>query len=71
MVDGPLDGCIAGDLFLRTHELARFARLLPQDGRYGQHAVIRPRRRAAVTAHSDHEVELLDAIHDLVLDRLN
>jgi CubicO group peptidase (beta-lactamase class C family) len=114
----------ASDLFLRTHELARFARLLLQDGewdgrrllpaeyvhrltvdpadtsaitegerfthgyglgvwldrspmyrmdgRYGQYAVICPQLRAAVTvtAHSEREVELLDAIHELVVDRL-
>ena len=113
------------DLFLRTHELARFARLLLQggrwndkqllpqpyvarmpaetvdttsvreygeafthgyglgvwidrdddyrmDGRYGQYAVVSPRRRAAVTvtAHSDDDVALLDVVHELVLDRL-
>ncbi|MET7419940.1 serine hydrolase domain-containing protein [Dactylosporangium sp. NPDC005555] len=115
----------ASDLFLRTAELARFARLLLQDGewdgkrivpadyvrrmvadpagtgalegegerfthgyglgvwldrdgmfrmdgRYGQYAVICPRRRAAVTvtAHSEREVDLLEAIHGLILDRL-
>ncbi|WP_233624286.1 serine hydrolase [Actinoplanes sp. ATCC 53533] len=112
------------DLFLRTHELARFARLLLQDGewegrpilpaayvrrmttdrvdtgavtygerftygyglgvwidrsgvyrmdgRYGQYALVCPRSRAAVTvtAHSECDVELLDAIHELVVDRL-
>jgi len=112
------------DLFLRTHELARFARLLLQDGRwenhqllpatyvrrmtaervdtstltegerftygyglgvwidrsevyrmdgrYGQYALVCPRARAAVTvtAHSECEVDLLDAIHELVVDRL-
>ena len=114
----------ASDLFLRTGELARFARLLLRegrwngrqlvpaeyvrrmtqefadtssiieserfnhgyglgvwidrdgmyrmDGRYGQYAVICPRRRAAVTvtAHSEREVDLLEAIHELILDRL-
>ncbi len=114
----------ASDLFLRTHELARFARLLLQDGvwqdrrllpaaylrrmtadpadtsaitegerftygyglgvwldrsgmyrmdgRYGQYAVICPDARAAVTvtAHSECEVDLLEAIHTLVVDRL-
>ncbi len=113
------------DLFLRTHELARFARLLLQggewegrqllpasyvarmpaervdtstltegerftygyglgvwidrdgvyrmDGRYGQYAIISPEQRATVTvtAHSEREVDLLDAIHELVLDRLS
>jgi CubicO group peptidase (beta-lactamase class C family) len=112
------------DLFLRTHELARFARLLLQngewdgrqllpatytqrmatdrvdtstitegerwtygyglgvwidrsgvfrmDGRYGQYALVCPQARAAitVTAHSEREVDLLEAIHELVLDRL-
>ncbi|QOC91760.1 serine hydrolase domain-containing protein [Micromonospora craniellae] len=112
------------DLFLRTHELARFARLLLQDGRwedrqllpasyvrrmttervdtaaitfgerytrgyglgvwldeggtyrmdgrYGQYVVVSPGRRAAVTvtAHSERDQELLDAIHELVVDRL-
>lgn len=121
----PLGFPFAGsDLFLRTHELARFARLLLQegqwdgrqllpaaylrrmttdpadtsaitegerftygyglgvwidrdgmyrmDGRYGQYAVVCPHARATVTvtAHSDREVELLDAIHELVVDRL-
>lgn len=115
----------ASELYLRTSELARFARLLLQDGewdgrrlvpaqyvrrmvadpvgtssitegerfalgyglgvwidqagmfrmdgRYGQYAVICPRRRAAVTvtAHSEREVELLDAVHELILDRLD
>jgi CubicO group peptidase (beta-lactamase class C family) len=122
----PLGFPFAGsDLFLRTHELARFAQLLLQDGewngrrvlpaqyvrqltaapadtsaitegerfnfgyglgvwldrspmfrmdgRYGQYAVICPQLRAAVTvtAHSDREVELLDVIHELVIDRLS
>jgi CubicO group peptidase (beta-lactamase class C family) len=112
------------DLFLRTHELARFAQLLLQDGqwegrqlvpaayvqrmpaervdtstitegerftygyglgvwidqsgiyrmdgRYGQYALICPQVRATVTvtAHSEREVDLLDAIHELVVDRL-
>ncbi|MDI6097162.1 serine hydrolase [Actinoplanes sp. NEAU-A12] len=112
------------DLFLRTGELARFARLLLQngawegrqvipadfvnrmvtehvdstgwtpgdrythgyglgvwldsdgryrmDGAYGQYAVISPAQRAAVTvtAHSERDGALLDAIHDLVLARL-
>jgi len=112
------------DLFLRTHELARFAQLLLQDGqwdgrqilpatyvqrmtteradtstvtdgerltygyglgvwidgsdiyrmdgRYGQYALVCPQLRAAVTvtAHSEREVDLLDAIHELVVDRL-
>jgi CubicO group peptidase (beta-lactamase class C family) len=112
------------DLFLRTHELARFAQLLLQDGqwdgrqivpatyvqrmstervdtssitegarftygyglgvwidqsgiyrmdgRYGQYALICPQQRAAVTvtAHSEREVELLDAIHELVVERV-
>lgn len=112
------------DLFLRTHELARFARLLYQegrwgdrqllpagyvrrmtdgpvdtgavsygerythgyglgvwidrsgayrmDGRYGQYAIVSPPRRAVVTvtAHSEREDELLNAVHELVLDRL-
>jgi hypothetical protein len=42
------------------------------DGRYGQYAVVCPGRRAAVTvtAHSEREVDLLDAIHTLVVDRL-
>lgn len=121
----PLGFPFAGsDLFLRTHELARFARLLLQDGewdgrqllpaaylrrmtadpadtsaitegerfiygyglgvwidrdgmyrmdgRYGQYAVICPRVRATVTvtAHSEREVELLDAIHETVIARL-
>jgi CubicO group peptidase (beta-lactamase class C family) len=113
------------DLFLRTHELARFAQLLLQegewegrqlvpaayvrrmaaervdtssidygerwthgyglgvwidrsdvfrmDGRYGQYAIISPAKRAAitVTAHCEHDDQLLEAIHDLVLDRLS
>jgi CubicO group peptidase (beta-lactamase class C family) len=112
------------DLYLRTSELARFARLLLQegiwedrrlipadfvrrmvsdhvssssrtlghrythgyglgvwldcadryrmDGAYGQFAVIAPAQRAAVTvtAHSERDGALLDALHDLVLDRL-
>jgi CubicO group peptidase (beta-lactamase class C family) len=111
------------ELYLRTEELARFARLLLQDGRwddrqvvpafwvrripvetvdtsvmtnprsklgyglgvwidesgtyrmdghYGQYAVISPSQRAAVTvtAHSERDGELLDAIHELVLQRL-
>lgn len=112
------------DLFLRTHELARLARLLLQDGRwdgrqllpaayvrrmtaehvdtstvthgerftygyglgvwldrsgiyrmdgrYGQYALVCPRARAAVTvtAHSEREIDLLEAIHELVVDRL-
>ena len=112
------------DLFLRTSELARFAQLLLQegrwddrqilpasyvqrmtaervdtsavtygesytrgyglgvwidradtyrmDGRYGQYVVISPRQRAAVTvtAHSEHDAELLAAIHELVIERL-
>ena len=112
------------DLFLRTHELARFAQLLLQDGqwhgrqllpaayvrrmptervdtstitegerftygyglgvwidqsgiyrmdgRYGQYALICPHLRAAVTvtAHSEREVDLLDAIHELIVNRL-
>nr|WP_239164033.1 serine hydrolase [Actinoplanes palleronii] len=110
------------DLFLRTEELARFARLLLQggewagrpvipadyvrrmpletvptadspggqfthgyglgvwlggngtyrmDGLYGQYAVIAPDLRAAVTvtAHSDHDEDLLTAVYE-VLDRL-
>ena len=42
------------------------------DGHYGQYAVIDPRRRAAVTvtAHSDRDADLLDAVHDLVLSRI-
>ncbi|GAA2582551.1 serine hydrolase domain-containing protein [Winogradskya consettensis] len=111
------------DLFLRTGELARFAQLLLQEGRwedrqlvpasyvkrmttesvpatasngqfsygyglglwldrdgtsrmdghYGQYAVLSPARRAAVTvtAHSDRDDALLDAIHDLVLAKLD
>ncbi|BFU46061.1 serine hydrolase domain-containing protein [Krasilnikovia sp. MM14-A1004] len=112
------------DLFLRTHELARVARLLLQegrwgdrrvlpetyvrrmttesvdtadvtygerwtygyglgvwidrsgvyrmDGRYGQYALVSPPKRTVVTvtAHSDHDQDLLDAVHELVLDRL-
>ncbi|WP_329476377.1 beta-lactamase family protein [Kribbella sp. NBC_01484] len=112
------------DLFLRTEELARFARLLLQegewngaqvlpaayvrrmpvervdtsaldwgerftlgyglgvwidragvyrmDGRYGQYALVCPETRTTVTvtAHSEAEVALLDAIHELILDRL-
>lgn len=112
------------DLFLRTHELARFVRLLLQDGRwddrrivpeayvhrmtadpadtsaltegerftcgyglgvwidrsgiyrmdgrYGQYGLVCPRQRAAVTvtAHTEHEVDLLEAIHELVVNRL-
>jgi len=112
------------DLFLRTHELARFARLLLQegqwdgrqilpatyvqrmatervdtsaiteserlthgyglgvwmdrsgiyrmDGRYGQYAIVCPQLRTTitVTAHSEREFDLLDVIHELVLDRL-
>ncbi|MEU4190857.1 serine hydrolase [Kribbella sp. NPDC026611] len=113
------------DLFLRTHELARFARLLLQegewegrqlvpadyvrrmaaetvdtsevtyngrwtngyglgvwtepggnyrmDGRYGQYAVISPRTATTVTvtAHCEDDERLLDAIHELILDRLD
>ncbi len=42
------------------------------DGRYGQYAIVCPQVRAAVTvtAHSEREVELLEAIHTLVIDRL-
>ncbi len=42
------------------------------DGRYGQYALVCPHVRAAVTvtAHSEREVDLLDAIHELVVDRL-
>ncbi|MFI5935274.1 serine hydrolase domain-containing protein [Actinoplanes sp. NPDC051494] len=112
------------DLFLRTGELARFGRLLLQDGewegrqivpadyvrrmaaeavstgdnghggqftrgyglgvwldrddtyrmdgKYGQYVVISPDRRAVVTvtAHSERDDELLDAVHELVLTRL-
>jgi CubicO group peptidase (beta-lactamase class C family) len=112
------------DLFLRTEELARFARLLLQegewngaqvlpaayvqrmpvervdtsaldwgerftlgyglgvwidragiyrmDGRYGQYSLVCPETRTTVTvtAHSAAEVALLDAIHELILDRL-
>jgi CubicO group peptidase (beta-lactamase class C family) len=112
------------DLFLRTHELARFAQLLLQngewegrqlvpadyvrrltadrvdtsdldyggrwthgyglgvwidegdtyrmDGRYGQYALISPSARAAitVTAHVEDDRKLLEALHRLVLDRL-
>ncbi|MGN9908743.1 hypothetical protein ACTMTJ_14465 [Phytohabitans sp. LJ34] len=41
-------------------------------GRTTGYAVISPRRRAAVTvtAHSERDNDLLDAIHELVLDRL-
>jgi CubicO group peptidase (beta-lactamase class C family) len=41
-------------------------------GRYGQFAIIDPRRRAAVTctAHTEREDALMDALHDLVLDRM-
>jgi len=41
-------------------------------GRYGQFAIVDPRRRAAVTctAHTEREDELMDALHRLVLDRL-
>jgi CubicO group peptidase (beta-lactamase class C family) len=41
-------------------------------GRYGQFAIIDPRRGAAVTctAHTDREDALMDALHRLVLDRL-
>ncbi|MEU6076790.1 serine hydrolase [Micromonospora sp. NPDC047074] len=113
------------DLFLRTSELARFARLLAQegrwngrqvvpaayvrrmtaervdtsavtdrepfthgyglgvwidrgdtyrlDGRYGQYVVVSPARRAAVTvtAHPERDEELLAAVHELVVDRLD
>ena len=113
------------DLYLKTGELARFAYLLVQEGRwngeqvvpaeyvrripaeavdsstmtygrryadgyglgvwlgrdgvymaagsYGQYVVVRPRRFAVtVTAHSegDRQHDLLDAVHDLVIDRL-
>jgi CubicO group peptidase (beta-lactamase class C family) len=42
------------------------------DGAYGQYAIVAPEHRAAitVTAHSANDVELLDAIYDLVLKRL-
>jgi CubicO group peptidase (beta-lactamase class C family) len=42
------------------------------DGRYGQYAVVSPQARAAVTvtAHCERDDLLLDAIHELVLDRL-
>lgn len=42
------------------------------DGRYGQYAIVSPTQRAAitVTAHSERELELLDAVHELVLDQL-
>jgi len=42
------------------------------DGRYGQYAIVCPNRRAAVTvtAHSTRELELLEAIHTLVIERL-
>ncbi|MEU0096531.1 serine hydrolase [Kribbella sp. NPDC006257] len=114
------------DLFLRTHELARFARLLLQegewegrqlvpadyvrrmtsdpvdtstvtyggsrwthgyglgvwidendtyrmDGRYGQYALINPTTRTAitVTAHSEDDPKLLEALHTHVLNRLS
>jgi hypothetical protein len=41
-------------------------------GRYGQFAIIDPHRRAAVTctAHTEREDELMDALHELVLDRV-
>ncbi len=41
-------------------------------GRYGQFAIIDPRQGAAVTctAHTEREDALMDALHDLVLDRL-
>ena len=112
------------DLFLRTHELARFAQLLLQegqwdghqllpaayvqrmpvervdtsnitegkrftygyglgvwidrpeiyrmDGRYGQYALICPQTHAAitVTAHTEQELDLLDAMHELIVERL-
>jgi CubicO group peptidase (beta-lactamase class C family) len=112
------------ELFLRTHELARFAQLLLQDGqwqgrpllpeayvhrmttkrvdtstitygqrwtygyglgvwldrsgvyrmdgRYGQYAIISPQQRSVVTvtAHTERDDNLLDAVHELVLDRL-
>jgi CubicO group peptidase (beta-lactamase class C family) len=42
------------------------------DGRYGQYALISPETRTTVTvtAHSELEAELLDAIHELILERL-
>jgi CubicO group peptidase (beta-lactamase class C family) len=42
------------------------------DGRYGQYALTSPRQRAAVTvtAHTERDDTLLDAVHELVLDRL-
>ncbi|WP_433367812.1 hypothetical protein ACQPZX_40355 [Actinoplanes sp. CA-142083] len=42
------------------------------DGRYGQYAIVCPQLRATVTvtAHSEREFDLLDVIHQLVLDRL-
>ncbi|GGN71686.1 penicillin-binding protein [Actinoplanes lobatus] len=43
------------------------------DGAYGQYAIVDPRRRAAVTvtAHSERDGDLLTAVHDLVLARLD
>ncbi|MFF0265750.1 serine hydrolase domain-containing protein [Kribbella sp. NPDC004536] len=112
------------DLFLRTHELARFGRLLLQngqwegrqvvptdyvqrmhgdrvdtssltygerwtygyglgvwidrggvyrmDGRYGQYVLVSPAAEAVVTvtAHCENDDQLLDVIHEFVLDRL-
>jgi CubicO group peptidase (beta-lactamase class C family) len=42
------------------------------DGAYGQYVVVSPERQAVVTvtAHSERDGELLEAIHELVLDRL-
>ncbi|MEU7934870.1 serine hydrolase domain-containing protein [Micromonospora echinofusca] len=42
------------------------------DGRYGQHVVVSPARRAAVTvtAHAERDQDLLAAIHELVVARL-
>ena len=42
-------------------------------GRYGQFAIIDPRQGAAVTctAHTEREDALMDALHNLVLDRLD
>ena len=42
-------------------------------GRYGQFAIIDPRRQAAVTctAHTERDDALMRALHDLVLDRLD
>jgi CubicO group peptidase (beta-lactamase class C family) len=42
------------------------------DGRYGQYAIVCPHVRSTVTvtAHSEHEVALLEAIHTMVIDRL-